>query len=146
MASIMQIWPDDYQSLWDIKYHDYVIEVKWSKIPFEDYKRLAQEYAQCGHLIFEDVIESGHNNVKSDMWFFCGIFLLRQSMELGLKALICRVCKRKNEIQKNFKELCHDLSKLFLRYSEKGENYISPDEKQWLIHYLASIEIHFLIK
>ena len=136
----MQIWPENFQSLWEIKYHEYVVEIKWSKIPFEDYKSLAQEYAQCGYSIFEDVIESGHNNVKSDMWFFSGIFLMRQSMELGLKALICRVCSRKSEVQKKFKEYCHDLSKLFSSYSEKGESYLSPAEKQWLIDYLASIE------
>lgn len=140
MDSAMQIWPENFQSLWEIKYHEYVVEITWSKIPFEDYKSLAQEYAQCGYSIFEDVIESGHNNVKSDMWFFSGIFLMRQSMELGLKALICRVCSRKSEIQKNFEEYCHDLSKLFSSYSEKGESYLSPAEKQWLIDYLASIE------
>ena len=140
MASTTEIWPDDHQRLWDIKCQNYVVKILWSKIPFEDYKRLAQEYAQCGYLVFKDVIESGHNNIKSDMWFFSGIFLLRQSMELGLKALICRVYGRKNEIQKNFEECCHDLSKLFLCYNAKGENYLSPHEKQWLIHYLASIE------
>lgn len=140
MDSAMQIWPENCRSLWNIKYQECIVEVNWSKIPFEDYKKLAQEYAQCGYSIFENVIESGHNNVKSDMWFFTGIFLMRQSMELGLKALICRVISRKNEIQKEFEECCHDLSMLFLGYSEKGENYLSPAEKQWLIDYLASIE------
>lgn len=140
MVSIMSMWPESYKSIWDIKYLDYVVEIRWSKNPFEDYKRLAQEYAQCGYLILKDVIESGHNNVKSDMWFFSGIFLMRHSMELGLKALICRVCSNKKEIQMHFKECYHDLSKLFLIYCETGENYLLPAEKKWLIKYLASIE------
>lgn len=134
------IWPEDNQSLWDIKDNEYVIEIKWSKIPFEDYKKLANQYAQCGHLIFEEVIESGHDNVKSDMWFLPGIYFMRQSIELGLKALVCRVCDRNSEIQQAFKDCCHDLSKLYSWYNAKNENYLLAEEKQWLVKYLASIE------
>lgn len=134
------IWPEENQNLWDIKNQEYVVEIRWSKNPFIDYKKLANEYSHCGYLLFDEVIESGHNNVKADMWFLTGIFLMRQSLELGLKALICRVCNKKHDIQIIFEECCHDLSKLFSRYIAKNEDYLSNDEKQWLIKYLISIE------
>lgn len=140
MNSVRRLWPEDNQSFWDIKNHEYIVEIKWSKKPFEDYKRLAKEYAQIGYLIFKEVIESSHDNVKSDMWFLPGIYLMRQSIELGLKALICRVCDRKPDIQRAFEGCCHDLSKLFSWYDAKNEDYLLEEEKQWLIRYLASIE------
>ena len=71
------------------------VEIKWSHNCFEDYKKLSLDFYECGYKTFEEVIDSGHDNVKSDMWFLAGIFLLRQSIELGLKALICRICKNK---------------------------------------------------
>lgn len=140
MDVVRLIWPEDNQSLWNIKNQEHVVEIKWSKKPFEDYKRLAKEYAQCGYLIFKEVIESGHDNVKSDMWFLPGIYFMRQSIELGLKALLCRVLDRKPDIQRAFEECCHDLSRLFSWYDSKNEDYLLEEEKQWLIKYLASIE------
>lgn len=140
MNSVRWIWPEDNQSLWNIKNQEYIVEIKWSMKPFDDYMKLAKEYAQSGHLIFKEVIESGHDNVKSDMWFLPGIYFMRQSIELGLKALICRVYDRKPDIQKAFKECCHDLMKLFSWYDSKNESYLLEEEKQWLIKYLASIE------
>lgn len=140
MDAASLIWPEDDRSLWNIKNQEYIVEIKWCKKPFEDYKRLANEYAQGGYLIFKEVIESGHDNVKSDMWFMPGIYLMRQSIELGLKALICRVCDRKHDVQMAFEECCHDLSKLFSWYDTKNEDYLTKEEKQWLIKYLSSIE------
>lgn len=140
MYSVRRLWPEDNQSLWNIKNQEQIVEIKWSKKPFEDYKRLAKEYAQTGYLIFKEVSESGHDNIKSDMWFLPGIYFMRQSIELGLKALICRVYDRKPDIQRAFEECCHDLSKLFSLYDAKNEDYILEEEKQWLIKYLASIE------
>ncbi len=140
MDSVKCLWPGENQSLWDIKSQDHIVEIKWTKVPFDDYMRLAKEYAQSGYLIFEEVIESGDDNIRSDMWFMPGIFFMRQSIELGLKALICRVYDRKPDIQRIFEECCHDLVELFLKYEEKDEYYLLEEEKQWLIKYLASIE------
>ena len=134
------LWPEDNQSLWSIKNQEFIVEIKWSKKPFEDYNKLAKEYAQCGYLIFKEVIESGHDNVKSDMWFLPAIYFMRQSIELGLKALICRAYDRKPDIQRAFEECCHDLSKLFLVYDANKEEYLLEEEKQWLIKYLTSLE------
>lgn len=136
----MRIWPEANQKFWDTKSSKYTVEIKWSGKLFKDYTRLAKEYAQCGNLIFTEVIESDHDNEKSDMWFLPGIYFMRQSIELGLKALICRVSDKNKDIQMAFKECSHDLWKLFLRYDSKDEDYLTEKEKQWLIKYLTSIE------
>jgi len=86
---------------------------------------MANEYSQYGELVFKEVIVSSHDNRKSDTWFLTGIFLMRQSLELWLKALICRICNRKLDIQKNFEDSCHNLLKLFLSYNQRNEIYLS---------------------
>ena len=71
------------------------------------------------------------------MWFLTGIFLVRHSIELGLKALLCRVLSRKRDIEDAFEECCHDISELYKKYSDMGfEKYLSNDEEEWLIKYL----------
>lgn len=128
------------QSIYNISNREYLVEITWSKKPFDDYKKLAGLYAQCGYLVLKEVIESGHNNVKSDMWFFPGVFFLRQSIELELKCLICRVYSNKHDIQNIFKECCHDLYLLYSKYTESSENYLTEDENQWIERYLESLE------
>lgn len=87
------------------------------------------------------MIESGHNNVKSDMWFLTGIFLLRHSLELGLKSLLCRVLPRKRDIQDSFEDCCHDVSMLFKKYIYTGrERFLTNEEIEWLKIYLYSLE------
>lgn len=139
MNGAISLWPHENQSFWDITNLNYVVEIKWSQNPFEDYKKLANNYSQCGYLLFNEVIGSGHDNNKSDMWFSVPIFLMRHSIELGLKSLICRVCDKNPEIQTIFIECGHDLSKLFNIYIQKNENYISNAEQEWLRRYLITI-------
>lgn len=82
-----------------------------------------------------------NDNIKSDMWFLPGIFLIRQSIELGLKALLCRIYNKNKDIQNTFEECCHDVSKLFQKYIVIGEeNYLTNKEREWLINYLLSLE------
>lgn len=140
MVLARHIWPENEKSLWDIKNPDYIVEIKWTKVLFDDYMRLAKNYSQAGYLVLKEIIESGHDNIKSDMWFMPGIYFMRQSFELGLKALICRVYSRKPEIQKIFIDCGHDLVELFLRYDKKGEDYLLDVEKQWLVKYLTTLE------
>ena len=79
--------------------------------------------------------------MKSDMWFLTGIFLIRQSLELSLKALLCRVYSRKRDVQDAFEECCHDLSMLFQKYNDTDiEKYLNNDEEEWLTKYFASLE------
>lgn len=126
---------------WKIDNHDRIVNVKWSHNCFDDYKRLSWSYYDCGYKTFEEVISSGHDNVKSDMWFLTGIFLIRQSIELGLKALICRICMNKKMIQEIFENCCHDLFMLFKYYHDTGsEAYLTGEESAWLTEYLSSLE------
>ena len=75
------------------------------------------------------------------MWFLPGIFLIRQSIELGLKALLCRIYNKNKDIQNTFEECCHDVSKLFRKYIVIcEENYLTNKEREWLINYLRSLE------
>lgn len=118
-----------------------VIKVEWTHNYFEDYKQLSLHYFECGHKTFKDIAESDHNKIKSDMWFLTGVFLICQSIELGLKALLCRNYKKNLDIQKAFKKCCHDVSALFQNYCNIGnEDYLTILEKDWLEKYLKSLE------
>ena len=126
---------------WKIKKDEDTVEVIWSHHYFDDYRHLAYQFYECGYQTFVEVIRNGHNNVKADMWFLTGIFLVRQSIELGLKSLLCRSLQKNKDIQNVFEECCHDLSALFKQYCEVEEkDYLTRKEKEWLIEYLDSLE------
>lgn len=36
-------------SFWNICYKNNLVEIKWSHIYFEDYKKLAVQYFECGY-------------------------------------------------------------------------------------------------
>lgn len=135
------ILPTEDMDFWKINSEKTAITIKWSKKCFEDYKELSYHFYECGYKTFVDVIESEYNNVKSDMWFLTGIFLLRHSLELGLKSLLCRVLPRKRDIQDSFEECCHDVSMLFKKYIDTGrERFLTNEETEWLTIYLDSLE------
>lgn len=141
MSDSVWIWPSKDMDFWKINSEKTAITIKWSKNCFEDYKELSYHFYECGYKTFIDVIESEHNNVKSDMWFLTGIFLLRHSLELGLKSLLCRVLPRKRDIQDSFEECCHDVSMLFKKYIDTGrERFLTNEETEWLTIYLDSLE------
>lgn len=141
MYSAEWFWPSSNMDFWKIENDKYKVRIKWSHIYFEDYKKMAYDFYICGYSTFCEVINSGHDNIKSDMWFLAGIFLLRQSIELGFKALICRVCKKNSDIQMTFEECCHDLSALFREYrNNTEEEYLSDEEREWLELYINSLE------
>ena len=141
MVDSMMIWPSTDMNFWKIENAETTVKIQWSHNCFEDYKKLAFQFYECGYKTFEDVISSGHNNVKSDMWFLTGIFLIRQSLELSLKALLCRIYSRKRDVQDAFEECCHDLSMLFQKYNDTDiEKYLNNEEEEWLTKYLASLE------
>lgn len=135
------IWPASDMDFWKIDNKETSVKIKWSHNCFEDYKTLSYQFYKCGYKTFEEVIGSGHDNVKSDMWFLTGIFLVRHSIELGLKALLCRVLPRKRDIEDAFEACCHDVSMLFHKYTDvRLENYLTEEEEDWLIRYLDSLE------
>lgn len=141
MESSVWIWPSDDMDFWKIKNNENKVIVKWSHNYFEDYKLLSFQFYQCGYQTFAEIISSGYNNIKSDMWFLTGIFLLRQSIELGLKALLCKSYHKNKEIQVAFEKCGHDLSMLFKRYCDIcEESYLTSEEKEWLVKYFISLE------
>lgn len=141
MNDSIRIWPSLDMDFWKIVNEKSTVTIKWSHNCFDDYKLLAYQFYECGYRTFEEVIGSEQDNVKSDMWFLTGIFLARHSIELGLKALLCRVLTRKRDIEDAFEECCHDVSMLFHKYSDIGiEKYLSSEEEEWLIKYFDSLE------
>ncbi len=136
------LWPSADMDFWKKENSNYQVEIRWSLDPFRDYKDLSYKFYKCGFQVFKSVIESGHDNIKSDMWFLSGIFLMRQSMELGIKALLCREYLRKRDIEDAFEECCHNLEMLWERYDQLDvRNYLNRKEKSWLKTYLTSLEL-----
>ena len=134
------LFPTEDMNFWKIQNNENIIHIKWSHNPFEDYKTLAYQYYNCGYKTCENIISSGHNNIKSDKWFFAGVFLLRQSIELGIKTLLCKVCNTKKCISSTFEICKHNLILLFKKYCElTNENYLNNDETTWLNSYLDSL-------
>lgn len=74
------LWPSDNMDFWKIEDDENKVSIKWSRNYFEDYKKLAYNFYDCGFSTIDEVISSGHDNIKSDMWFLTGIFLIRQSI------------------------------------------------------------------
>ncbi|ABS39522.1 hypothetical protein [Clostridium botulinum] len=135
------LWPKENHSFYDIEDTNFLVNVKWSKDHEKDYSELADVYFQCAYIICREVVDSGHNNVKSDMWFLPSVYMFRQSMELAIKALICRTINSKHEIQEIFHRCKHNLYELFELYKKSEENYLEEFELNWLKDYLCSLEI-----
>lgn len=141
MNESVWLWPSEDMDFWKIINDDSIVNIKWSRDCFEDYKRLAFDFYECGYKTFVEVVSSGHDNIKSDMWFLPGIFLVRQGIELGLKSLLCKVCKHNKDIQDSFLECCHDVSMLFKKYCNLAANsFLTTTEEAWLGKYFDSLE------
>ncbi|EES49259.1 hypothetical protein NE172_06905 [Clostridium botulinum] len=133
--------PKEDQSFFDIEYSDFQINIKWSKNNTKDYWQLADNYFNCAYEICKEVVESGHDNVKSDMWFLPSIYMFRQSIELAIKALICRIFTLKSQVQGIFLDCKHNLYKLYEVYIQSEENYLNKSELKWIKDYLYDLEI-----
>lgn len=141
VSNSMYIWPSSDMDFWKRENKDTEVVVNWSRDNFLDYKRLTYQFYDCGYKILEEVVNDRFNNVKSDMWFLTGIFLIRHSLELGLKSLLCKVLPRKKDIQDTFEKCGHDVSALLKKYNEVGnENFLNTAEKSWLLKYCDSLE------
>ena len=141
MDSSVLLWPTDDMDFWKITDRENTVDIKWSHDYFEDYRKLSYQFYECGYQTFREVIESGHDNIKSDMWILTGIFLIRQCIELGLKALICRTCSKNKDIQSIFENYCHDVASLFVEYCKSQEQFLTFEENCWLCRYLNSLEV-----
>lgn len=132
--------PEKEHSFLALRYPEYEVAIQWSKKPFEDYKSLAFDYACCGYVLLKEILNEQSDNVKQDCWFFAAIYLTRHSLELGLKALHCRVQPSKRNVQKIFEECGHNLTSLFDAYVAGQEPYLTLDEQEWLAAFLTSLE------
>ena len=135
------IWPIAGRDFWKINDPQNIVEIEWTHNYYLDYKKLAENYIKCSYEVFSNVVESGHDNIKSDQWFIVGVFLARQAIELGLKSLICKVETQARKIENIFEDACHDLLKLFNYYWEYENTYLNNDEKKWLEDYLRDVEL-----
>lgn len=109
MSDANWLWPIDGKSFYDINGNNYLVHIGWSKNSKKDYQKLSQEFFECGYKVCEKIVDSGHDNIKSDMWFFPTMYLFRQGMELGIKALICGAISEKRKIQQIFLD-CNEWS------------------------------------
>lgn len=133
--------PTEDMDLWKVQNSKYTITIKWSHNCFQDYRKLSYNFFECGRYIFHEVVHEKTNTIKWDAWFLTGVFLMRHSIELALKAVLCREFEKKNTIQEIFKECKHDVFALFQKYCEvKKQEYLSIHESKWLKEYLISIE------
>lgn len=138
--SIDFILPKEKHSFYDRHDDNYLVHIKWSKKIKEDYARLADNYLQCAYKAYSNIIESGHNNTKSDMWILPSIYMLRQSIELFIKALLCRSINSKKESQQIFTKCKHNIYECFKEYMKTNENYLDSIEEKWIESYLMNIE------
>lgn len=74
------------------------------------------------------------------MWFFPSMYLFRQGMELGIKALICDVISNKSKVQQIFLMCKHDLYMLFEAYETETVIGLTKEENSWIKQYLQSLE------
>lgn len=140
LFNIEFILPKENHSFYDIGDANCVIHIRWSKNCETDYSELADNYFKCAYEICKEVVGSGHNNIKSDMWFLPSVYMFRQSMELAIKSLIFRTTSSNREIQDIFHRCKHNLYNLFELYKMRKEDYLEEFELSWLEDYLRSLE------
>ena len=99
MSNADWLWPVNGKSFYDINDGSYLVHIGWSRNVKDDYWKLSKEFFECGYKVCEKIVDSGHDNIKSDMWFLPSMYLFQQGMELGIKALICDSISSKNKIQ-----------------------------------------------
>lgn len=124
------LFPSENMDFWKIENEEYKITIMWKHKYFEDYKKLSYDFYICGFNTFNEVVYNANDHTKTDMWFLTGIFLLRHSIELGLKALLCRVCRKNRDIQDSFINCCHNLSLLYQKYLEIDDGIFYAKKKK----------------
>ncbi|MFC0378739.1 hypothetical protein ACFFHY_04285 [Levilactobacillus acidifarinae] len=114
--------------------------IQWEHNYRNDYLNLALQYKMAGVDVLNEIINSGHDNSKEDTWFLAGSFMLRQSIELILKAKACEVITENQLIQAEFRSNAHNLTEVLELVLREGGNEFSATELQWLKEYFVSVE------
>ena len=139
-VDVESLWPKANHSFFEIKSNEHLVHINWSRDYEKDYSNLADNFFVCAYETCKNVVESGHNNVKTDMWFLPAVYMFRQGIELVLKSLLCRTSVNNNTIINGFIVCKHNLKALFDNYVNSGESYLLTDELNWLQHYLIDLE------
>lgn len=134
------LWADHELSIWNTGKNHLLENITWSHVYWKDYLCLATQYQQAGYTVLNEVVQAGHDNFKDDTWFLAGIFMLRQSVELVLKAKVYEVFSEKKKIQEFFKKTKHNLVNILRELKAEDESIISEAEFAWLQKYLSDVE------
>lgn len=81
------VWVEKDQNIREIVNEEMKIYINWTKKPKIDYLELSRQYMNSGYITLKEVIVNPHNNnIKYDMWFLPGVYMMRQAIELLVKA------------------------------------------------------------
>lgn len=137
------IWIEKGKNIKDIINEEMKIHIKWSKKPNNDYLELSRQYINASYITLKEIIEVQHNNnIKYDMWFLPGVYMMRQAIELLLKAGFAVRGATKGELQKIFKDNKHNVKNLYNIFKDKYKSEeLNEAEQIWIEEYLDSIEV-----
>lgn len=140
---IEDMWVEKDTDIKEIVNPDMIVHIKWTKKPADDYLVISRRYFRAGYVTLKEVIEGNHNsNIKYDMWFLPGVYMMRQAIELLIKAGLAIRGLTKNELQDLFLLHKHNIKELYDFYKNKyGVDELEEDEQIWIESYLNSIEI-----
>ncbi len=137
-----RFWIVASSDFYDIKKSTEVVCITWNRSIYDDFVFLAESYYECAHMTLTEIVNSGDDNIKCDMWFLPGMYMYRQAIELLCKALIIPCISNKNQLSSIFVQHKHNVESLFTQYKALSENIrLSEDEISWLEKYLANLEI-----
>lgn len=136
------VWVEKDQDIREILNEEMKVQIKWTKKPNIDYLNLSRQYMNAGFIVLKDVIEGEHNNnIKYDMWFLPGVYMMRQAIELLVKAGLAIKGESKSELQDIFLVHKHNIKALYVVFKEKyGTEELKEYEKKWIESYLDSVE------
>jgi hypothetical protein len=141
MIDSEKYWIIENSGFYDIKNSEEVFFVEWNKKIYDDFIMLAEAYYSAAHVTLTDIVESGHDNIKSDQWFLPGMYMYRHAIELLCKGLVIGCFDKNNDITAIFTECKHDLDKLFCTYKSKMIDLpLAQNEKLWVETYLSNLE------
>lgn len=137
------VWVEKDKNIKDIVNEEMKVHVRWSKKTDEDYLELSRQYMNAGYITLKEIIEGQHNdNTKYDMWFLPGVYMMRQAIELLLKAGLAVKGATKSDLQEIFIANKHNVKELYNTFEDKyGIEELNEFEQMWLEKYLASIEV-----
>lgn len=137
------VWIEKDKNIKDIVNEEMKVRVKWSKKTDEDYLELSRQYMNASYITLKEIIEGQHNNnIKYDMWFLPGVYMMRQAIELLLKAGLAVKGATKSELQGIFIANKHNVKELYNTFKDRyGIADLNEAEQTWLEKYLGSIEL-----